>query len=98
MGSTVLGTEMTHFKFELSWTWLMESLSTIGPAFLLGCAICSVLAGLIGYFGLDWVWRWSVAKAWKKRNQRMFQVYRFYKNVKFLMQPFGLFIINRICF
>ncbi len=70
IGSTVLGTEMTHFRFELSWTWLVESLSTIGPAFLLGCAICSVVGGLVGYFGLDWVWRWSVIKAHQKRLKR----------------------------
>ncbi len=68
VGSTVLGTEMGAFNFELSWTWLMASINTIGPAFILGCAICSVVAGLIGYFGLDWVWRWSVAKAWRARK------------------------------
>src|SRR6056300_1640659 len=39
IGSWVLGTSMQDFTFELSWAWLVESLSTIGPAFLLGCAI-----------------------------------------------------------
>ncbi|GLR70466.1 DUF2062 domain-containing protein [Agaribacter marinus] len=68
VGSTVLGTEMTAFQFELSWSWVIESLNTIGPAFLLGCFICSVVAGLIGYFGLDWVWCWSVRNAWKNRK------------------------------
>jgi len=69
VGSTVLGTKMTAFEFQLSWSWLIDSLSTIGPAFLLGCAICSVVAGIIGFFGLDWVWRWSVASAWNKRKK-----------------------------
>ncbi|MBT1452010.1 DUF2062 domain-containing protein [Glaciecola sp. XM2] len=68
VGSTVLGTEMSPFSFELSWAWLIDSIGTKGPAFLLGCLICSVVAGLIGYFGLDWVWRWSVSKAWRKRR------------------------------
>jgi len=68
VGSTVLGTSMTAFEFELSWAWLMQSLTTIGPAFLLGCAICSVVAGLVGYFSLDLVWRWSVIRAWEERG------------------------------
>ena len=67
VGATVLGVQATGFQFELSWTWLMNSINTIGPAFLLGCAICSVVAGIIGYYGLDWTWRYQVRKAWEKR-------------------------------
>lgn len=67
LGSMILGTEMTQFEFELSWEWVLASSQTIGPAFLLGCSILSVLAGLIGYFGLDWFWRYSVARAWRNR-------------------------------
>jgi uncharacterized protein (DUF2062 family) len=69
VGTTVLGTEMGEFQFQLSWTWLLESLSTIGPAFLLGCLICSVVAATVGYFGMDLIWRWSVTKAWRRRNR-----------------------------
>jgi uncharacterized protein (DUF2062 family) len=53
----------------LSWAWFSQSLSAFGPAFLLGCAICSVVAGLIGYFSLDFVWKWSVVKAWEERQK-----------------------------
>lgn len=70
VGSTVLGTQMSSFEFELSWQWLGESIATIGPAFLLGCAICSVVAGVVGYFGMDSIWRLSVARAWKNRQAR----------------------------
>ena len=69
VGSTVLGTEMSHFNFELSWAWLGQSLTTMGPAFLLGCLICSLVAGAIGYFSLELVWRWSVVKAWEERRR-----------------------------
>nr|WP_136252467.1 DUF2062 domain-containing protein [Ningiella ruwaisensis] len=71
VGSTVLGTEMSQFHFELSWAWVAESLTTFGPAFLLGCLICSIIAGAIGYFGMDWVWRWSVNRAWRKRFDKV---------------------------
>lgn len=69
IGSTVLGTEVNTFNFELSWSWLAASITTIGPAFILGCAICSVVAATLGYFGLDWIWRWSVIKAWQDRRK-----------------------------
>jgi uncharacterized protein (DUF2062 family) len=69
VGSTVLGTEMSSFAFELSWAWVSQSISTIGPAFLLGCLICSVVTSIVGYFALDLVWRWSVIKAWEERKR-----------------------------
>lgn len=70
VGSTVLGTDMSHFKFELSWGWVLESLTTIGPAFLLGCLICSIVFGTLGYYGLNGLWRWSVVKSWQARQKR----------------------------
>lgn len=70
VGSSILGTPMTSFEFELSWQWLGQSLGTIGPAFLLGCAICSVVAGVLGYFSMFHMWRWSVVRAWRNRQAR----------------------------
>lgn len=69
LGSTVLGTKVDHFVFELSWTWLADSVSTIGPAFILGCLIFSVFFSVLGYFSLDWIWRMSVLRAWKRRRK-----------------------------
>lgn len=70
VGNMILGDTPTEFAFELSWEWLMHSAGTIGPAFLLGCAVCAVVFGLIGYFGLNILWRFSVRKAWQKRQER----------------------------
>lgn len=69
VGTFILGAPAQDFAFELSWHWVLESLETIGPAFLLGCFVCSVFFGLCGYFGLNYVWRFSVIQAWDKRNQ-----------------------------
>ena len=69
VGTTVLGTKPEHFEFQFSWQWVVESLNTIGPAFLVGCGICSVFFGLLGYFSLNWVWRFQVKKAWERRRQ-----------------------------
>lgn len=69
IGTTVLGTKPEHFEFQFSWQWVVESLTTIGPSFLVGCAICSVIFSVAGYFTLNWIWRFQVKKAWEKRKQ-----------------------------
>jgi len=58
------------FNFQASWQWVVESLSTIGPAFLLGCGILGVTFAIIGYFGIHILWRYSVIKHWNKRKLR----------------------------
>lgn len=71
LGAKVMGIEAQEFKFELSWQWLTESLSTLGPAFLLGCLICGVVSSLVGYTSIRLLWRYSVISHWKKRQQRI---------------------------
>ena len=69
-GTWVLGVPQKEFVFEASWDWVVNSVSTIGPAFIVGCAVLACLFALIGYFGIHGLWRYSVAKEWKKRQQR----------------------------
>lgn len=69
VGTAVIGAPTQEFEFQASWEWVVQSLETIGPAFLVGCAVCAVVFGLGGYFGLNYVWRFSVRKAWQKRKQ-----------------------------
>lgn len=72
IGASVMGLPAQEFAFELSWDWVVQSMATIGPAFLLGCLICSVVFSLIGYFALTYLWRMSVTKAWKKRASKRY--------------------------
>ncbi|MGL1956275.1 MAG: DUF2062 domain-containing protein [Colwellia sp.] len=70
VGTWVLGVPEKEFTFQASWQWVLDSLSTIGPAFLVGCGILAVAFSIIGYFGIQILWRYSVIKAWKKRQQK----------------------------
>ena len=69
IGTLVLNQPEQHFSFEASWPWFIESLTTIGPAFLVGSLVSASVAAIIGYFGIDIVWRRSVRKAWLIRNK-----------------------------
>ena len=70
VGAWVLGTDVREFEFQLSWEWLMGSVNTIGPAFLLGCMICSVVFGSLGYATMSFLWRRSVIKSWQARRAK----------------------------
>lgn len=69
VGTFALGHKAEHFAFEPTWQWFLDSLTTIGPAFLVGSLICATLASIIGYFTVDFLWRRSVRKAWLNRHQ-----------------------------
>lgn len=68
VGAAVLAEPTKHFEFELSWTWLAHAVEYLGPPFFLGCMICGVLSGLIGYLTIRVSWRRMVIRAWKKRQ------------------------------
>lgn len=68
VGTYIIGAPEKEFVFQLSWQWVVESMETIGPAFLVGCGVCSVVFGLLGYFGLNALWRLSVVRTWNKRK------------------------------
>jgi len=70
VGTWVLGASEKEFAFEASWQWVVDSLSTIGPAFLVGCGVMAVVGAIVGYFGIQVLWRHSVNKEWKKRQHR----------------------------
>jgi len=70
LGAWVLSEPPTHFHFELSWQFLSDQMSTIAPPLFVGCLICGVVCGIIGYFGIQSLWRYSVVRSWKKRQYR----------------------------
>lgn len=71
LGAWILSQPPQPFAFELSWVWLATSVSTIGPAFLLGCLIFGVVSSITGYFAIRILWRQSVIAAWQERAKRM---------------------------
>jgi len=68
VGTLILNQPEQHFAFEASWEWFLQSIETIGPAFLLGSLVCASIASIIAYFGIDIIWRRSVKKAWLARK------------------------------
>ncbi len=68
VGALVLRQPPRHFHFQLSWHWVQYGLGPLWEPFLLGCLICSVLAGLAGWLGLKLLWRWQVTRHYRTRH------------------------------
>ncbi|GAV20337.1 hypothetical protein MMIC_P1302 [Mariprofundus micogutta] len=68
VGAWVMNTPQKDFEFELSLEWLGSELSLIWQPFLLGCAVVGITAGLLGYLGINLLWRWMVLRKWRRRH------------------------------
>ncbi|MBU2870861.1 DUF2062 domain-containing protein [Colwellia sp. E2M01] len=70
VGTWVLSVPERNFQFQASWQWVLDSLSTIGPAFLVGCGVLAVLFSVVGYFSIQMLWRYQTIKAWQNRPHK----------------------------
>lgn len=67
VGALLLGHTPQPFRFELSWNWLQYGLGPMWKPFLVGCLVCAVAAGLLGWGLLEWLWRRHVRKRYRRR-------------------------------
>ena len=70
VGAWLINTPTKAFKFHATWQWLLDSLTTIGPAFLLGCGVLAIIFSILGYVSIQGLWRYTVIKAWLERKNR----------------------------
>ena len=70
LGTILLGVPEQDFVFELTWDWVVSSLGTVSGPFLFGSGVCAVFFSIVGYFGINILWRISVSSSWKKRKKR----------------------------
>jgi uncharacterized protein (DUF2062 family) len=54
--------------FEPTLAWLTSEFSKIWAPLLLGSLIAAVVAAMLGYFGMQWLWRLHVVREWEKRR------------------------------
>jgi uncharacterized protein (DUF2062 family) len=69
VGAALVGVEPQSFAFEPSWDWLQNGLGPVWKPFLIGCIACAILAGVLGWMGLELVWRWRVKSRYRTRHQ-----------------------------
>ncbi len=70
IGALLIDVPVRDVHFALSIEWLTTSLVAIWKPFLLGCLICGLFFGSLGYFTISMLWRWRVARHWQQRKKR----------------------------
>ena len=70
LGAMIIDVPVKQIEFELSFYWLTHSLSAIWQPFLLGCLLCGLFFGSMGYFVINILWRWRVHRHWQARKKR----------------------------
>ncbi len=69
-GLLLLGLEPQAFDPELSVEWLTHGFINVWQPLLLGCILLGALASLLGFIGLDLLWRASLADYVAARRRR----------------------------
>jgi len=70
VGAFILRVPSQKFEFELSYQWLANELHHIWQPFLLGCLVCAIFFALLSNLLIRLLWRCSVSRSWKIRNQK----------------------------
>ena len=70
IGAMLVEVPVQEVEFELSFYWLSHHLQAIWQPFLLGCMLCGLFFGSVGYFVISILWRIRVARMWRKRKKR----------------------------
>lgn len=70
VGANILQLPANNFSFELSWDWLMRGFPRIWAPLMLGSLLASLFFSCLGYLGIQWLWRWNVARKWSTRRER----------------------------
>lgn len=70
VGALMINVPVMPIEFQLSFDWLTQQLTSIWQPFLLGCLICGLFSGSVGYFVISMLWRWRVSVHWRERKRR----------------------------
>ncbi len=71
VGLALLSMPPSPFEFDMSFAWVTDTFVLIWQPMLLGSVLCGALASLVALFGLDFIWRMSLASyKTKKRDKR----------------------------
>lgn len=69
IGAAALREPLHRFAFHPSWEWLQHGLGPAWKPFLIGCLICSVVAGFAGRIGLELLLRARVRRRYRRRHR-----------------------------
>lgn len=71
VGLKLLNQPYPESDFEFSLESLIAGFEDIWQPFLLGCLILGIISSILGYSGIQGIWRYSVSKQWISRKKNL---------------------------
>jgi hypothetical protein len=68
VGCWITGKQVPPFEVQFWIDW-HNWLGILGPL-MLGCLVCASVCSLIGYFGMQALWRWNLMRQLRRRRER----------------------------
>lgn len=69
VGSFFLQSQPLMIQPELSWDWLANEFGHLWKPLLAGSVLTGLFFGALGYFVMQFYWRWNVTHNWSKRKK-----------------------------
>ena len=69
VGAALLQEPRHHFHFVPSLHWLRHGLTPVWQPFFLGCLVCGIVTGFLGWLILECIWRSQVRSRYRARHQ-----------------------------
>lgn len=76
LGAWLMNTPARQVPDQLSVHWIAAKMADILPPLMLGSLVAAVSVGLLGNLIIRLIWRWHVARNWKRRARRRRQAAR----------------------
>ena len=70
LGGWMLGIPVIEIPGSLSMHWFMASFDEIWIPLVIGSLTIGITLAVIGYFGINVLWKWHVMRRWKMRRQQ----------------------------
>lgn len=70
IGARILNQPQYQFAFELSLQWVRNQFALLWQPLLLGCLICGLITGMLGWMAVRILWRLQVTARWRARQYR----------------------------
>lgn len=70
VGALIIDVPVMEVEFALTFDWVQNGLARVWKPLLVGCLLCGLFTGSLGYFVVNVLWRYRVGRQWKKRKAR----------------------------
>ena len=70
VGALLIDVPVSDLQFSFSFSWLRDQMEAVWRPLLLGCLICGLFFGSLGYFVINVLWRIMVVRKWRRRRRQ----------------------------